>query len=147
MLTVFDDPVVTARSGTKRDRNKLMLTCRPSPLSPSLTQTILPIFATHCAIPACHTDTPNAIAPALQGAGVYTSLVNAPAANVPSMMLVSPSSVLRSYLARKILGKRIPDHTQRMPQGCPKQVPAGGCLTDGEIAAIVVWIQTGAPDN
>lgn len=138
---------VTASAGHQRDRNKLVLTCNPSPVPPSLAHVIQPIFRTHCAIPACHDSAPGAIAPALDAADVYAELVNVPATNVPSLMLVHPGSVRDSYLARKILGKRIPDHTQRMPQGCPAQVPAGGCLSDGELAAIIAWIQAGAPDN
>jgi hypothetical protein len=138
---------VTASAGRQRDRNTLVLTCNPSPLPPSLAHVIRPIFQARCAIPACHNSAPGAIAPALDAPDVYGELVNVPATNVPSLMLVHPGSVHQSYLARKILGKRIPDHTQRMPQGCPAQVPAGGCLSDGEIAAIAAWIQAGAPDN
>jgi hypothetical protein len=138
---------ITATSGGKRDRNKLKLTCRPSPESPSFADTIRPIFASHCALPACHTDGPSVIAPVLDGAEAYPDIVSTPATNVPRLMLVHPGSVAESYLARKILGKRIPDRTERMPQGCPENVPSGGCLTDGEIAAILAWIQTGAPNN
>jgi hypothetical protein len=138
---------ITAAAGRKKDRNALRLTCRPSPASPSFTSTILPIFAAHCALPACHDAGPSAQTPLLEGPDVYAAVVDATAANVPSMMLVHPGSVAESYLARKILGKRIPDHTARMPQGCPGSAPSGGCLSDAEIAAIVSWIQTGAPDN
>jgi len=139
--------VITSRAGAKRDRNKLKLTCRPSPEAPHFGDTILPIFAAHCAVPACHTNGPSAIAPTLDGGAVYSDIVGAPAANVPSLMLIHPGSVTSSYLARKILGTRIPDHTARMPQGCPDVVPSGGCLDTAEIAAIVAWIQTGAPNN
>ena len=87
------------------------------------------------------------IAPVLDGPDMHATLVDAASVNVPSLSLVRPGSVAQSYLARKILGKRIPDHTARMPNGCPANPPAGGCLTDGEIAAILAWIQTGAADN
>ncbi len=138
---------VTAGAGRKRDRNKLRLTCLPSPLAPSLTQELRPIFETHCALPACHTTATGGITPAFDQPDLHAALVGVPSTNFPALALVHPGSVQQSYLARKILGKRIPDHTERMPQGCPSQPPAGGCLTDGEIAAIAAWIQAGAPDN
>jgi len=138
---------ITAGAGKKRDRNKLQLTCQASPLAPSLAHVIQPIVQTRCALPACHTSATGGIAPAFDQPDVYDQIVNVPASNFPSLMLVHPGSVSQSYLARKILGKRIPDHTARMPNGCPTVVPAGGCLTDGEIAAILAWIQAGAPNN
>jgi len=138
---------ITASAGQKRDRNKLRLTCRPSPTAPSLAGVLEPIFATRCALPACHASAPGSVAPTLAGGDMHDALVDVPAMNVPSLMLVRPGTVAQSYLARKILGRRIPDHTPAMPQGCPKVVPAGGCLTPGETAAIIRWIQTGAPDN
>jgi len=138
---------ITASAGRKRDRNKLRLTCRPSPLAPSLAGVLDPIFQTRCALPACHGSAPGSVGPALAAGDVHAELVGVPAMNVPSLMLVRAGSVAQSYLARKILGKKITDRTPRMPQGCPKVVPAGGCLTDGEIAAILAWIQTGAPAN
>ena len=138
---------ITAVAGSRRDRNKLQLTCRPSPLAPTLAGFIQPIFQARCALPACHTSTTGGIAPAFNQPDVYHQIVNVPATNVPSLMRVHPGSVSQSYLARKILDKRIPDHTPGMPQGCPQTVPAGGCLTPGEIAAILAWIQDGAPNN
>jgi hypothetical protein len=139
--------VITASAGSKKDRDKLRLTCRPSPGVPSLRNVVEPIFAAHCALPACHAAVGGSIAPVLNGPDTHAALVDVAAANVPSMSLVRPGSVAQSYLARKILGKRIPDHTARMPNGCPANPPAAGCLTDGEIAAILAWIQTGAEDN
>jgi len=138
---------ITGRAGRKKDRNRLRLTCRASPSSPSLSTVIRPIFETRCALPACHAGTAGSAGPTLMGAGLRDALVDAPSLNVPSLVLVRPGSVAQSYLARKILGRRITDHTPRMPQGCPQVPPAGGCLTPDEIAAIVAWIQTGAPDN
>ena len=140
--------VITGRSASRRDRNRIRLTCRPAPTPPSLAGVIAPIFEARCALPACHAAGPGSVAPVLAAASeMHAALVDVPAANVPSLMLVRPGSVADSYLARKILGKRITDRTPRMPQGCPRTVPAGGCLTDAEIAAILAWIQTGAPDN
>ncbi len=138
---------VMAKSGSKRDRNKLRLTCRPSSAAPSFVGVIHPIFTARCALPACHGPGSGAIEPLLDAPDADQNIVNVPAANLPSLSLVHPGSVLESYLARKILGKKITDRTQRMPNGCPTVVPPGGCLTAGEIAAIVAWIQTGAPDN
>ena len=140
--------VITGRSAGRRDRNRIRLTCRPAPAPPSLAGVIAPIFETRCALPACHAAGPGSVTPVLAvAADMHAALVDVQALNVPSLMLVRPGSVAQSYLARKILGKRIPDRTPRMPQGCPGTVPAGGCLTDAEIAAILAWIQTGAPDN
>jgi hypothetical protein len=138
---------IIANAGSKRDRNKLRLTCRPSPVAPSLADVVGPIFEARCALPACHAGTPGSVGPVLSGPDPHAALVGVPAMNVPSLMLVLPGSVAQSYLARKILGKRISDRTPRMPQGCPGGAAPGGCLTDAEIAAIVAWIQTGAPDN
>jgi len=138
---------ITASAGGKRDRDKLRLTCRPSPAAPSLKNVVEPIFAAHCALPACHATVGGSITPALDGSDMHAALVDVSSVNVPSLSLVRPGSVAQSYLARKILGKHIPDHTARMPNGCPANPPAGGCLTDGEIAAILAWIQTGAADN
>jgi len=138
---------ITASAGGKRDRDKLRLTCRPSPGAPSLRNVVEPIFATHCALPACHATVGGSITPRLDGPDMHAALVDAASLNVPTLSLVRPGSVAQSYLARKILGKRIPDHTARMPQGCPSNPPAGGCLAPGEIAAILAWIQTGASDN
>lgn len=138
---------ITAQAGAKRDRDKLRLTCLPSPGAPSLRNVIEPIFAAHCALPACHATVGGSSTPALDGPDMHAALVDAASLNVPTLSLVRPGSVAQSYLARKILGKRIPDHTARMPNGCPANPPAGGCLTDGEIAAILAWIQTGAADN
>src|SRR5262249_60941770 len=105
------------------------------------------IFAAHGARPACHATVGGSSTPALDGPDMHAALVDTASLNVPTLSLVRPGSVAQSYLARKILGKRIPDHTARMPNGCPVNPPAGGCLTDGEIAAILAWIQTGAADN
>jgi hypothetical protein len=138
---------ITGSAGAKHDRNKLSLTCRPSPASPSFSNTLRPIFSSHCALPACHAAAVGSVEPTLEGPAMYSSLVGVPATNVPTLMRVHPGSIGESYLARKILGKRIVDRTPRMPQGCPTTVPAGGCLTDGEIAAILAWIQSGASDN
>jgi hypothetical protein len=134
-------------AGGKRDRNKLRLTCRPSPIAPSLTEVIRPIFAEHCAVPACHTSGATAIAPLLDAPDLRAMLVDVPSTNVPSLSLVHPGSIVQSYLGRKILGKRITDHTARMPDGCPGRPPVSGCLTDAEIAAIAAWVQLGAPGN
>jgi hypothetical protein len=140
--------VITGKAGRRRDRNAIRLTCRPSPIAPSLANVVAPIFQSRCAIPACHAATPGSVGPLLDASSdVRAALVAVPSVNVPSLQLVRPGSVTRSYLARKVLGRNIPDHTPRMPQGCPKTVPAGGCLTDAELAAIVAWIQTGAPGN
>jgi len=138
---------ITASAGGKKDRDKLRLTCRPSPGAPSLRTVVEPIFAAHCALPACHATVGGSSTPALDGPDMHAALVDAASVNVPTLSLVRPGSVAQSYLARKILGKHIPDHTARMPNGCPANPPAGGCLTDGEIAAILAWIQTGAADN
>jgi hypothetical protein len=138
---------ITGGSGKDRDRNPLRLTCQASPLAPSLAHVLEPIFQTRCALPTCHVSVEGGSAPMFDQPDVYDQIVNVPATNFPALMLVHPGSVSQSYLARKILGKRIPDHTARMPNGCPDTVPAGGCLTDGEIAAILAWIQAGAPNN
>jgi len=135
---------LTARAGARRDRDRLTLTCMPAAAGPSLA-TVQPILTARCAVVGCHQGTPPTSEPTLEDGRTHDATVGVPSANVPSLRIVAPGDLAGSYLARKILGKRIVDRTSRMPLACPKTPPASGCLTADETATILAWIQAGAP--
>jgi len=138
--------VLTVR-GRRTDRDRLTFTCTPSAAAPPFAAAIQPIFSARCATIGCHVVAPPNSTPPLEAVGAWAAIVGVASRNVPSLALVAPGDVARSYLARKILGKRIVDRTVQMPQGCPHVPPAGGCLTTAEQAAIVGWIAGGAPND
>lgn len=138
----------TATSGGKKDIDKLVLTCLPG--TPSFAKDVEPLLnggpgGQHCATNnGCHnaanagTNPPN-----LDHGAAYASIVGAKG-NESKISLVTPHNVGRSYLARKILGKGITGG--RMPQDCGVS-GSTNCLTDADIATILEWIQSGAPEN
>ena len=134
---------ILARAGARHDRDRLTLTCNPAAAGPSLA-VVQPILTARCAVVGCHQGTPPTSEPTLEDGRTHDAVVAVASTNVPSLRIVAPGDIAGSYLARKILGKRIVDHTSRMPLGCPKTPPASGCLTPGEVATILAWIQAGA---
>jgi hypothetical protein len=98
---------------------------------------------THCAVQGCHTPFDRSGNIDLSDDVAYTSIVNVSAPNFRGVNEVTPGSLKRSYLARKLTGKGKFLGTL-MPQGCPIFAP---CLTDAERFALLAWIQGGAPDN
>lgn len=114
---------------------------------PSFAGVVQPILTARCATAGCHGGENPVASPPLDAGAAWSAVVGVPSSNVPSMMLVDPGSAAKSYLARKIRGKGIPDRTQRMPVGCPRTPPPGGCLGAEETAAIIAWIEHGALDN
>jgi hypothetical protein len=140
---------VGASAGSRRDRDRVRLACLPSPAAPSLARTIQPILSARCASSAaCHQGPTPAAEPALDPGVSRAGLVGVASLNVPGLDRVQPGSIKRSYLARKVLGRSIPDRSARMPLGCSDvSAPPGGCLTEPETAAILGWIAAGAPDN
>ena len=132
------------RPGVLRQAGRRFV-CRPSTTAPAFSAVVQPILVERCATTACHTSTPPNAEPVLEAGRIYDGLVHAGSLNVPAMVRVEPRRPARSYLVRKILGRRIPDRTARMPSGCPDAPPSGGCLTPAETAAIVAWIAGGAP--
>lgn len=139
--------VTIAATGKRRDRDRLVFICKPATAAPSLARDIQPIFTRRCAISGCHITTPPNSYPLLETGSAYGALIDQPSRNVPSLSLVRAGDAPGSYLARKVLGKRIVDRTSQMPEGCPHEPPAGGCLTPAEQTALISWILAGAPDN
>jgi hypothetical protein len=117
----------------------------PAASAPEFAAAIAPGLMARCTAPTCHVA--GGVAPLLEPSVARAGLVRVTSLNVPTLLLVSPGRVRDSYLARKILGRRIPDRTEPMPSGCPDEPPASGCLDAAEIAAIVAWIERGAPNN
>lgn len=138
---------IVAAHGPRRDRDRLILGCEPAAVAPSFVTTVAPIFAERCATPACHTAAPPNSSPVLEPSVAFAETVGAVSLNVTGMSLVVPDDVRASYLARKVLGRAIRDHTSAMPLGCPANPPPGGCLRSAERAAIIAWIARGAPEN
>jgi hypothetical protein len=138
---------VIAQSGGRRDRDRLVLTCQPSPSPPSFSGEIVPLFAARCVDGACHNASFAGGGLDLEAAAAWDELVGARAEALSRMARVKPGSVRASFLARKILGGRaIPrGGNAAMPFGCPSFPPPGGCLEEGEVFAILSWIQNGAP--
>ncbi len=132
------------RAGVSRRAGRRFV-CRPSTTAPAFATVVQPLLVARCATVACHTSAPPNAEPVLEAGRIYDGLVRAGSLNVPAMVRIEPHRPMRSYLVRKILGRRIPDRTERMPSGCPDAPPSGGCLTPAETAAIVAWIAGGAP--
>jgi hypothetical protein len=105
---------------------------------------VQPVLSARCAIPACHSGIPPRSEPSLEAGRALDAIVNRRAL-VGRLPLVQPGKIGRSYLARKIFGRRIKGLP--MPFGCPGAPPAGGCLTAAETYTILSWIQGGARDD
>lgn len=134
-----------AKGGTKTDKDKLTITCNPA-AAPSFANVVQPIFTAKCATPTCH----QGLAPSgnlnMETGNSYAALVNhAPDSGLAKGLdIVEPSSIKKSYMARKILAQGLAAFDSPMPQGCPTATP---CLTDAEKIQILSWIQAGAPNN
>jgi hypothetical protein len=138
---------VTAVADGKKDPDKLNLTC--SPATPSFANDVQPIFTQRCATTGgCHDSSFRAENQALDAGEAYSNIVGKPSAEGGKLLVVSPGSIAKSFLARKITGKGLKASTGTlMPFGCPLAPGVGGCLTDAEIYTILAWIQSGAPNN
>jgi hypothetical protein len=137
---------VIASSGGKRDKDKLRLTCAPSPVAPSFTRDVQEgIFALKCATENCHDRFRREGGQSLEPDEAYSSNVGTQSLGMLKLDRVEPGNIRKSYLARKILGEKILGGL--MPFGCPGFPPEGGCLTQAEIFTILSWIANGAPNN
>lgn len=108
-----------------------------------------PIFLERCAVSGCHVE-PRDDDPAyddgataagnleLTRAAAYSSLVNVPSWQVPSLFRVEPGNPADSYLVRKLKGEG--HEGARMPFGGPY-------LSEDTIAMFVAWIEQGAPNG
>lgn len=138
--------VLTVADG-KKDADKITLTCEPA--SPSFAAVVQPIFTARCSNPTCHDNDSVAQGLNLTEGKARAGVVNIDS-TVSSLRLVSPGSLKKSFLAKKITPgaklKFIEGLT--MPQGCPgAPISDGGCPTDAEVYAILAWIQAGALAN
>jgi hypothetical protein len=88
----------------------------------------------------CHQSTPVLMAPfSLKAGEAFANLVNKPAMQLPSMMLVKPGSLDESYLWHKING------TQLEVGGTGMIMPYTFPLTADEKKIFERWILAGAP--
>lgn len=91
------------------------------------------VFSPTCALSSCHGGSRS---PDLRSGNSYSSLVNKPSSQVPSMMLVKPGDSANSYLMKKLNG----DGTSLMPKN-------GSRLAQATIDSIAAWIDAGAKNN
>jgi hypothetical protein len=111
-------------------------------VSAAFSTDVQPIFSANCAFSGCHAGpTPQAGQNLTQG-NAYTSIVNVPSTEVPSMDRIEPGDPSRSYLVHKIRG------TFAEVGGTGDQMPLGlGELQANEIDIIRAWVQAGALNN
>jgi hypothetical protein len=98
---------------------------------------VQPIFTKKCAHPSCHGVAESAGLRLSKGMA-YKDIVNVPAIEDSSMMIIKPGEPDSSYLVLKIEGKA--------PVGARMPL-TGGYLSSSEIQTIVSWVKAGAKDN
>lgn len=143
--------VTTVADGTK-DADKMTLVCKPA--TPSFASDIQPILTATCtSFTGCHAgkDVENSTNGTggglnLDAAVAYAELVNGPSTTGGKLPEVTPGSIAKSFLAKKLLGIGLkpPAINITMPQSCGVE-PEIPCLTDAELYRILAWIQAGAP--
>lgn len=101
------------------------------------------ILVPSCADASCHGGNPPPFAPmSLEAATAWSSLVNKPASQVPTMLRVAPGEPDESYLMKKLLG------TARSVGGVDSTMPLFRPPLDAEkLDAIRRWIARGAPND
>ena len=112
------------------------------PASPdlvSLSGKVQAIFDAHCV--QCHDAGDPQEGQDLEPDSAYSSTVQIPSMEAPTMHRIEPGSPDRSYLYHKITG------TQSSAGGSGARMPRGGRLSDAEIQTIRAWIAQGALDN
>jgi hypothetical protein len=137
--------VMVAADG-KKDPDTLRLTCQPA--APSFAGNVQPILSQRCAVAGCHDAITRYSELDLSAGAAPASVVGRPSVEGGSLLLVTPGSIKKSFMARKILGRGLKSvNGALMPFGCPGAPPPSGCPADPEIYAILAWIQSGAPNN
>ena len=132
----------------KKDPDAIKMTCQPP--SPSFAADIQPILSQRCTQGACHGADFASESLNLSEGTAHGSLVGPKSIEGGKLKIVTPGSISKSFMARKILGRGLKGDGSNgalMPQGCPGVAPAGGCLTPAEQYQILSWIQAGAPNN
>lgn len=135
-----------AGDGTGLDANGMPLGNGPPPPAPgasiTLSGDVQPIFSANCALSGCHAGPDPVLGQDLSMGRSFSSVVNVPSVEVPSLRRVKPSLPDSSYLVHKIQG------SQASVGGSGDRMPLiGGALTEDEIAVIRAWIAAGALDN
>jgi hypothetical protein len=103
---------------------------------PSFAGTVQPLFDLAC---NCHQTEPVLMAPfSLKPAEAYANLVDRPAMQLASMLLVKPGSLNESYLWHKVNGTQI--EVGGTGQIMPSTIP----LDAGQLGVIERWIASGA---
>jgi hypothetical protein len=97
------------------------------------------IFTPTCAVSGCHSAGSASGGLVLVSGQSHGNLVGVRAVGVANLDRVEPGDAERSYLIKKLRGD--PDiNGVQMPRGGPP-------LSDAQIAGIVDWIESGAPNN
>ena len=101
------------------------------------------LFKPDCASTLCHTGNPPTHAPLSLDDGLsYEGMVNRPASQAPSILLVAPGAPEQSYLMLKLLGTVGSSGTvsTRMPLNQPS-------VDTARLEAVRSWILRGAPND
>jgi hypothetical protein len=122
-----------AGSGEGLDENGRPVGAGPGPLVPEFQSIQDNVFTPLCAI--CHSGAAAPLGLRLDAAASYAMLVNAPSAEVPALLRVSPGDPDGSYLLHKLEGRAAVG--ARMPLDAPP-------LADATIQVIRQWIIDGA---
>jgi len=111
----------------------------PPPAAPTLTQLSTTVFAV-CG--TCHTGGGTALPFSMNlsnRAAIYTSIVNVPSVEIPSIDRVKPGDPTNSYVVQKLEGT---------PGIVGVRMPFGGpYLSQAQIDQLKAWITAGAPNN
>ena len=101
------------------------------------------LFKPDCATSLCHSGSPPAHAPLSLDDGVsHANLINRPASQASSIVLVKPGAPDQSYLMLKLLG------TVGSSGSASTRMPLNRPSLDGErLAAVRAWILRGAPND
>ena len=131
----------TAVSGGKKDTDAIKLTCAAG--RPTLAADIQPIFDAKCATIGCHTDSTLSGGLTLVAGESRAALLNRRSTGAPQWTLLKAGNPRKSFIVRKLFSPLPPALGSTMPQGC---TITNTCLTPAERAAIVSWVQAGAPE-
>lgn len=101
------------------------------------------VLTPSCASALCHRGTPSPYTPlSLEDGQSWGNLVNRPASQAPSILLVNPGQPEASYLMLKMLGTvgSAGSVSTRMPPNAP-------ILPSDQVEAVRAWIARGAPND
>ncbi len=103
---------------------------------------VQPIFTGNCVFSGCHAGSSPAQGMNLGADQAFSSVVNVPARELPSMNRVTPNKPDDSYLVHKVQG------THLAAGGSGSRMPLGRSpLSQADIDLVRAWIQAGAQPN